>query len=326
MAFNDVKILEVELNNESSQFIGSQIHNYILKLHKKPWISYSKKISIPTKILQVIYKLRLHEISDPEHRTKLLVRELLDRSLRRCTIIKYLKILQHYSFLSIKLLNLEEYISPLQLGSPSSVPTYSDIINMLRWCSSNKNENEIIYGILLGYYSGLHEPDICAITNENLVQIHSREPLISIEGKYSNGWQVVYFDELMELIYELVEVFKDKIKLYSMGITEKLFDVLPRTFLFLMNQCYIKALGKTPPIGFCIRMMRYIINCLIKNPKIQINDINALKYLTIKPNQPIQSDPQLFCLDKDLKELNRKLKRVSEMNFSINQYNNDEND
>ncbi|KAG6558346.1 viral integrase [Microplitis demolitor] len=318
MSFDRTRTSKIEFENANEHLLNIQVSNHLTKLNKIQWASYSNQNTLPIKILEIIFKLRLHEITDAKDRTSLLVRELLQRHLRHCTIIKYLKNLKNYSFLCIESLNLEDFVTFSPYASSSDIPTYFDVINMLEWCTSNRHKHHLAYAVLFGYYSGLFETEICGMTNENLIQLYSQEPIIAIEGKYSNGWEAPYYHKILTFIDELVDVFYDKIELYSMGFTDKLFDILPSTFSFLINQYYKMAVGKIPPIGFSLRLIKYMVNSIIKNKKMSINDSNTIKYLEIERNLQDNLNFNTFNLKRDLEKLNRKLKKVSEMNFSIN--------
>ncbi|XP_057333740.1 uncharacterized protein LOC130672941 [Microplitis mediator] len=280
MSFDRTRPSKIEFDNANEQLLHVQVFNHLTKLNKIQWASYSNQNSIPIKILEVIFKLRLHEVTDAKDRTSLLVTELLQRHLRHCTIIKYLKNLQFYSFLCIKSLNLEDCVTFFPQASSSDIPTYFDVINMLEWCTSNRHNNQMAHAVLFGYYSGLFETEICSVTNENLIQLYSGEPIIAIE--------------------------------------DKLFDILPRTFSYLMNQYYKKAVGKIPPIGFSLRLIKYIVSSIFKDKKMQINDGITIKYLEIERNLEDSLNFRTFNLNNDLEKLNHKLEKVSEMNFSIN--------
>lgn len=119
--------------------------------------------------------------------------------------------------------------------------------------------NKII-AIKFAYYTLLRSSEICSLTNEHLYQLSKFTPVLQLKRKYSTEWNVIYYDDFIDLIAAAIRFYSNYIDLYTKyKTTIELFGLSSRSLHDAIQALYVKATGQNPPKGFGLHTLRVIV-------------------------------------------------------------------
>ncbi|UBZ25631.1 integrase [Carcinus maenas nudivirus] len=253
------------------------------------------KMKIPNVVSRILEDYNIRDIAEVDERAKLFLKVLYGRKLKSSSVIKYFNILKPTLFpnTNIKpnpLVFDDNYPKKMQQrgGNMENIKTF---INYVKF----KVPDNCIYKwpIMISSYSGLRIHEVCNIKMTHLDMLLREVPIIPLKRKNNSDWEVVYYEEFMNIIkdtikhnYEKYNLFKNKM------IDQKLFPYTTQTLHQKVRYYYALANDSIAPSGFGLHSIRYYLATTIQDNTNKIEIAQALlghtkqrtTELYIKPN------------------------------------------
>jgi len=123
----------------------------------------------------------------------------------------------------------------------------------------NYNDIQCILVILLCANTGLRRCEALRLNIGHLRLLIDGETELSLKTKTSNSWNVYYHPNLVTLIADMKNIYREYLKLGTLSDTIKLFTVAISTILTHIKLEFLEANKKPAPCGLGLHMFRYAI-------------------------------------------------------------------
>jgi integrase len=137
--------------------------------------------------------------------------------------------------------------------------------------STNPTKNSklriAIVAFLFAVNSGLRRAEVLRLTNVHLQQLIAHEPELILRLKGSiDEWKVPYHPRFIALVKMMTILYEDYLKL-TLTTTVPLFNLNNTYLRTMLIDCFRKANGIDPPIGFGFHSPRYYIASFVADSK-----------------------------------------------------------
>ena len=248
-----------------SSIIPDSSYDEKLKLLKYKPMTFK----IPKVIMKIIHDNNLLDIEDVNERSKIFIKALYVRNLRSTSALKYFNKLKptlfpNTSILPNSMVFDSNYKKPFQFRG-GEIDKIKNFINFVKYEIPNTSPYK--WPILISAYSGLRLREVCDIHMSHLSMLSMKKPIVPLKRKNNIDWEVLYYDEFIQLIQCVIDNNEKSYNLYNNhNIDEKLFKFTPQSLHYKVKYFYMLANNNEPtPHGFGLHSVRYYLATVIYN-------------------------------------------------------------
>lgn len=284
--------------------------SHIYKNNRTQCIIDSRSINVlPQYILNLIHELQ--DISDVDDRAKTYLTEMYKRKMRGSTIKKYFSILSSKSDTipgtSIVPPLKGTHIVPSILAFDNTKPpqlrffSLSDCEKLCKFLYDKRFTDYKVFVILFAKASGLRISETLQLCTSHLIQLLNNEEYIALTCKTSQQWNVLYTQELKDLLKEMQSILANNILSFqTFKIDKPLFSYSSAQIRYALQFWYIECLGEIPPYGFSIHFLRYYI----ASAAAQNNELDHVQKLF---NHKNKSTTQRYYVKDDIQQISNRI-------------------